>query len=196
MDPCCVCGFKWNSALAKSGVQNMIPKIDSSPWRQPIFWLALGLPALVVIASVATLMVASKGGSSDAVADDVQRMAQIQTTNLGPDAVAAREHLSALLRMDADALQLQIQTVSGDFDRTGTLRLSLLHPVHARADRSLVLQPTALGWEAQIELDRSHDWQVQLQPEDSRWRLQGRWLKGQASLVLRPALRVHAAALP
>ncbi|MFD0737850.1 FixH family protein [Lysobacter koreensis] len=163
------------------------PPGHASPWRQPIVWLVVVLVAAAVIGGILMVIVANDG-STDAVSEPVQRMAQVQTTDLGPDGVARNEKLSAIVRVDAERGLVEVLPVSGPFDRAVPLQLSLAHPTHASADRVLRLQPTELGWRTEASVDGSHDWNVQLGPADARWRLRGRLPKGQQATNLRPAL--------
>lgn len=160
----------------------------ASPWRQPIVWLVVALVAAAVAGGIAMVFVANDG-SADAVNDPVRRTAQIQTADLGPDAVARSEKLSAIVRTDVEQGLVQVLPVSGVFDRTAPLRLNMVHPSRASEDLVLLLQPTELGWQSDTALDGSHDWNVQLGPENSRWRLQGRLPKGQQAANLSPALQ-------
>lgn len=159
-----------------------------SPWRMPIIWLVIALPAVVVIASIGLIFIASDG-NNDVIRDDVQRTAQIQTADLGPDAVAAEEKLSAIVRIDAELGIIEVLPVSGKFDTAAPLWLTLAHPTLSSQDQAFVLEPYELGWRAPAELDISHDWKVSLGPEDSHWRLRGRLPKDQQATDLRPSLQ-------
>lgn len=165
-------------------------------------WLVVGLPALVIVAAFATLAIAIRAGGSDALPDDVRRMAQIQTTDLNPDDYAAAHRLSAVLRIGEDAIE--VLPATGDALRETAARrepllLALQHPIRAAEDRTLQLRPTTQGWRAAIRLDRSHDWRIRLSnaPIPSpgagvtaapQWRLHGRLPKRQAAALLQPAL--------
>ena len=152
-------------------------------------WLVFGMPALVVAAGVRMVFIAGAPGSTDAVPDLVYRTAQVQTADLGADAAARDAGISALVRIDAGAGTVEVLPVSGRFDRDTTLRLTLLHPVRADADRELLLQPAPAGWRTAATPASAHDWNVRLSPLDGSWRLQGRWPRGQAAARLRPVLR-------
>lgn len=165
------------------------PEGSRSPWRQPIVWLVIALPAVVVVASMVMIFIASGEGYSDQVIDTVERTAQIQTADLGPDAVAQQEKLSAIVRIDTEQGFIEVLPVSGDFDRAAPLRLTLVHPTRAAVDRVLLLPPGELGWRLPEDLDGGHDWKLQLEPEDSRWRLKGRLPKGQLAANLHPSLQ-------
>jgi hypothetical protein len=156
-------------------------------WREPMVWLVAAIPAAAVIGTIALLVVASRSsGTNDAVADPVQRTAQVQVADLGADAMARQLRLSAVVRSGAGIVE--VLPVSGEFDRAHDLALVFNHPARADLDRGLVLIPTKTGWRAEGKLDLSHDWNVQLGPPGGGWRLQGRWLANQKAAYLRPAI--------
>ena len=155
-------------------------------WREPMLWLVIGLPLASVVAGVGLVIVASRSGSSDSLAEDVQRVAQIQTTDMGPDHEAGTRKLSAIVRIEEGTLE--VIPVTGEFDRKAPLRLTLLHPAQAQGDRVLELLPSARGWKLQVALDDAHDWKLQLQPADARWRLKGRLPRQQHAARLAPSV--------
>lgn len=157
-----------------------------SKWRNPVMWLVVGLPALSVVAGVGLVVVASLN-STDAVPDRVRRTAQIQVADLGPDARAQQAGMTAIVRSDEGILE--VLPVTGEFDRTRPLRISLLHPSKAADDVTVVLDPVETGWRAQAAVDASHDWNVRLESEDGGWRLLGRLPRGEHAAHLRPALQ-------
>ena len=160
----------------------------TSPWRQPIIWLVVLLVAAAVAGGVIMVRVAGSDGPMDAVPDAVQRTGQAQQADLGPDARAASRQLSAIVRVDAKAGAVEVLPVSGDFDRARPLRLQLHHPLRAAADLSLALAPTELGWRAEADIARGHDWNLQLAPADGAWRLRGRLPRGQLAARVHPAV--------
>ncbi|MEO8366384.1 MAG: FixH family protein [Pseudoxanthomonas sp.] len=163
----------------------------SSPWKQPIMWLVVGLPAVVVIAGIVMIVVAGGSDAIDTSPDQVQRMAQIQTIDLGPDQFAAGEKLSAIVRVDPEQKLVEVLPVNGTFDHSAPLQLDLLHPTDQAQDRHLLLQPTELGWRIGGGIDGHHDWNVRLGPVDAHWRLQGRLPKDQLATNLRPRLQAQ-----
>lgn len=156
-------------------------------WREPMVWLVAGLPLASVIAGIALVVIASRSGGSDSIADPVRRTAQIQTADLGPDARARQLQLSAVVRID-DAGNVHLLPVSGQFRRDAPLRIALRHPARADLDRDLLLLPDETGWMATASIGVTHDWNVQLSPQDGQWRLQGRVPRGQRAAHLSPAL--------
>lgn len=149
-------------------------------------WLVAALPVASVIAGLSLLVISARSGSIDAVADPVQRTAQIQVSDLGPDERARQLQLSAIVRIGTGLVE--VLPVTGDFDRSAPLRIALRHPTLASADREAVLAPTELGWRGDLDLDAAHDWTVQVTADDGRWRLRGRLLKGQLAAHLQPAV--------
>lgn len=154
--------------------------------REPMVWLMIGLPAASVIAGIALVVTAVRSGGADTVHDEVRRTAQIQVAELGPDALAESMKLSAVLRLEAAAID--VLPVTGEFGRDRPLTLILSHPTDASQDRQLILRPSALGWRITGDLGTSHDWIAQLAPADGRWRVRGRLKAGQRAAHLGPAL--------
>ena len=158
--------------------------------REPMVWLVFGLPALVVVAGIATLVIAIRSSDGGDVVDDVQRTAQIQQTDLGPDSRAETMGLRALLR-ERDG-RIEVLPMTGNFPAGQSLHLVAEHPTSDAQDRTLVLQPQPdhKGWLSKdaFESVREHAWKFTLTPGNEAWRLRGRMPKAQSSAVLSPAL--------
>ena len=163
------------------------PLAKSSPWREPMVWLLVAIPALAVFASVVLLVAADRtSGNNDLVPDKVLRTGQAQVADLGPSERAHSLGLGAVVRLSANGID--VLPTGGSFDRTRPLQLSLAHPLEAAKDRSVELRPSALGWHADGAIDLGHDWNVRLQPKDGAWRIDGRWLRGQQAVFVHPAV--------
>ena len=153
----------------------------------PVMWLVIGLPLLSIVAGVGLVVVAVRSGGADVVGDDVRRVSQIQTTDLGPDELARARELSAVLRLDADLVE--VIPVGGRYERGAALELLLQHPTSAREDVRITLTPSDNGWRADTAVATDHDWLLQLQPADRSWRLRGRLPKAQRAARLAPSLQ-------
>lgn len=162
-------------------------KQQRHPLREPMLWLTIALPTASVVAGIALVVVALRSGGDDMVIDPVQRTAQIQVSELGPDERARALKLSAVVHVDKGALE--VLPVSGDFARNQPLTLILSHPSQATQDRRAVLAPSKLGWRTTAALDLDHDWLLQLAPQDNHWRLHGRLKARQLAARVGPALR-------
>lgn len=154
--------------------------------REPMMWVVLGLPAIVVVASLATVYIAATSGNADAVRDEVTRTAQVQTSELGRDERAAALGLVAVLSVRGE--ELRLLPVAGRFPADAPLQLVLAHPLNAVEDRVLALEPVAGGWRAQAPLDAGHDWRVEVVAKDGGWRIVGRLKAGERAARLGPAL--------
>ena len=154
-------------------------------WREPMVWLTAGLPAASVVAGVLLVVTAVRAGGADEVDAPVQRRAQIQLSELGPDEAAHRLQVSALLRLEPNAVELL--PVSGPLPRASHLVLTLSHPTDAAKDRRIELAPSAHGWHAAVAIPADHDWRLRVTPVDGHWRVVGRMVRG-APTRLGPAL--------
>jgi hypothetical protein len=150
-----------------------------------MLWLVVALPAAVVVAGIATLVIAIRAGGSDAIPDEVRRTAQIQVADLGADERAQALRLSAILRVDGG--MIEVLPVSGTFARDQPLQLALRHPTRAAEDRELQLASSDRGWRIKQAIDRDHDWRLELGPSNESWRLRGRLPSGQDAVRLSPA---------
>ena len=110
----------------------------TSPWRQPMVWLVVGIPSIAVIALVWMVIIAAGPGSTDSIDTTVKRTAQIQTADLSPDQTAARLQLAALLRVDGESLELL--PLHAGFDTGKPLSLTLRHPVRYRLSLQRILR--------------------------------------------------------
>lgn len=156
-------------------------------WKTGIMWLVIGLPTASVFASMVLVILAGRSsGGTDVVRDDVRRVSQIQTADLGPDEQARALELSAILRAEDGVLE--VIPATGEFARGIALRVILQHPSQTRQDLEIELLPSATGWRSEQALDDDHDWIVQLAPADGSWRLRGRLPKQQHATRLAPSL--------
>ena len=158
---------------------------DRSKWSNPVMWLVVGLPVVSMIFGIGLVVIANRD-SDDAIVDKVDRTAQMQVADLGPDARAQQLKLSAVVRVGGGAID--VIPVQGDFDRRQPLRLSLLHPAHSADDRVIDVTPSPLGWHAAFKVDGGREWNVRLAPASGDWRIGGRLPKGQQAVALQPAL--------
>lgn len=163
------------------------PQAKRPPWREPMVWLLVAIPALAVLASVFLLVAADlTSGNNDLVPDKVSRTGQAQVADLGPAERAHSLGLGAVVRVSKGGIDAL--PTGGRFDRTQLLVLSLTHPLEAAKDRTLELQPSVLGWHAEGAIDLGHDWNARLQPKDGSWRIEGRWLRGQQAVFVHAAV--------
>lgn len=156
----------------------------SSAWRQPVFWLVLGLPVLGIVAGVGIVVAAVNSGGSDALSSRVRRTAQIQLEDTEADLAALQRGLRAELLRDGEHGLLSV-SVSGGI-AADELELQLLHPTQARQDRRLVLRRRGERWIGDAGSAIGGRWTLRLQPRDGSWRLAGRLDANAAHATLQP----------
>lgn len=140
-------------------------------YREPMLWLALGIPLATIIGGVETMRLAFLGDSDDVEPQPVTRTAQAQETDLGPDMVAARRKLRARLSHDR-ATQRVIIALPGVAASEGPLTLDLIHPIYAREDRRMVMVWSDGAWRASAAWPPGK-WKLTLVDQHVRWRLAG-----------------------
>jgi hypothetical protein len=141
--------------------------------REPMFWLVWGLPAVVVVASIATLVIALRVGGADAVPLEVRRTAQIQVDDTAADQATLARALRGTLSLQPGTHAIEVTLASVPPAATTTLRLWLRHPGRADLDRELTLVAAGDGWHGRLPT-RTHAWNLDLSPPDRAWRLTGR----------------------
>ena len=141
-------------------------------YREPMLWLALGIPLTTVAAGVATLRLAFRGDTYDVEPQPVTRTAQAQETDLGPDLASARRHLQARLTHER-AGDTVVVAVPGVGESEGPLTLDLVHPMFARQDRRIQLSWAEGAWHASAPWPPGK-WKLILVDRRQRWRLTGR----------------------
>jgi len=160
-------------------------------YREPMLWLALGIPLATIAAGLETLRLASAGDGDDVEPQPVTRTAQAQEADLGPDLEAARRALQAHVRPDPDDPGRLVVDLPGVAASEGPLTLDFVHPMFAREDRRLLLAWTEGAWQARAPWP-SGKWKVTLVDRQQRWRLAGSTAatpgSGGIAVILRPAL--------
>ena len=154
-------------------------KLPPTPWhRQPWPWLLMLGPALVVVAGVATAVLAFRGADG-LVAEDYYKQ------GLAINRVLAREQRAAMLGVKAKiwhegAGQLRAE-VSSAAPLPAVLNLRLAHPTRAGQDQLILLRQTAPGvYAASAEIPAGR-WHVVLESVD--WRVAADW-RSSGSLLL------------
>ena len=147
-----------------------------------MLWLALAIPAATVAGGIGTLRVAR--GGLDAAPESVQRTAQTQVTDLGPDRRAAALGLHASLRVDAHGHPRLAMPAA---QASGPLALRLVHPTRAGGDLAWQRAAHGADWTGPVVPVAARGHWV-LEPADHAWRLVGRWPVDGGVVALQPAV--------
>ncbi|MBI5504996.1 MAG: FixH family protein [Deltaproteobacteria bacterium] len=155
------------------------------PWYRQFWpWFVIALPASAVVAGVATLVIALDNADS-VVSEDWYRRGQSINQELARDAVAASEHISALLSVGPDG-SVTVE-VDGGGAPGAALKLELHHPTDPERDSSTELRSDGRGRFAgsirravesapggAAPVVAGGTWDVSLQPLGGDWRLHAR----------------------
>lgn len=146
--------------------------LHSKPWyREPWPWFLISLPAMAVIAGLATVWIAYQSADGLVVGDYYKAGLAINQTLARDDAARALA-LAATLQRDGDALAL---TLAGRLPTyPDQLSLTLAHPTRQGMDQTLALSHAGGGhYRTSLPAMPAGKWHAQLADTASTWRLSG-----------------------
>ena len=158
------------------------------PWyREPMVWLLIALPAVVIAGTVFAIVLATRAGGGDAFPSAVRRTAQIQADDLAPDrkAIALDLHGSLSIDPSTGAVWLALENLPAS---TLKLHLDLIHPARAAEDMSTDLVRAGENFAGRIENATGKVWSVLVSDAESTWSVTGRFDPATNSATLAPAL--------
>ncbi len=146
---------------------------DDRPWYRQFWpWFVFGLPASVVVAGVATVVIAVKHPHS-LVVDDYYKKGLAINRQLAEDKVAQILKLRAELEVDVLVGEVFLSLDGATRGLPEQLQLQWIHPTVSDRDRTLTLKKRATGrYRGQLQSVPEGRWYVQLSgaaPEP--WRL-------------------------
>lgn len=159
---------------------------DHSTCRIPELWLVAGIPALTVAAGIATVLIASLSGSTDAVILPVERTGPIQVLRDEADRRAAALGLSARLILDEERRLLTVVLTPAREEPLRAARASdeaLARSTH----RTRALRGGR--YHARLPMPPAHHWNVLLESADGSWRLSGRLDPAIGEALLKPIVQ-------
>ena len=147
----------------------------SRPWyKEPWPWLLLAGPAAVVVAGIATAVIALRSDDG-LVADDYYRQGLAINRLLERDRRARELDIAALARFAGRQVQVQVTGASGPL-----LRLRLVHPTRAGADAEAILISAGGGiytgkWSREPSLAGNERGRLVIEDASGGWRITGIW---------------------
>jgi hypothetical protein len=138
----------------------------------PYVWLVWGLPALVVVAGIITVIIAFKY-ADPLVSDDYYRDGLAINEDKAADTRASVLQISAHLERQGERLQI---TLHGQIIYPEQLQLTFEHPTQPQQDKSWVLKHYGNGIYANDGMQtlsnlQQGNWYINLSPLDKVWRL-------------------------
>lgn len=158
------------------------------PWyREPWPWFLVAGPAIVVVASLSTAVIAVKTDDGLVAEDYYKRGVAINRT-LARGESARALGLAATMQVNEARDRVRILVTSGAPLSAEALRLTMAHATRAGLDQAVALRRTAPGvYEGPVRIPAEGSWSLRLEDERSTWRLAGRWRSTSAAAALGPA---------
>ena len=170
---------------------------DNAPfYRQPIFWMLMSGPIIVIIAAFASFGLA-KSHAQDMVTDDYYKDGKHINLQLDRDQHAIDRDISAQIMFNPENTAAKV-FINGKFEPKDGVNLLLMHPSRQTEDRKIVLQ--TLGeheFNATFEaLPKTVHWYVRLEDGKGVWRIEQKWLPSQGNtLMIKASLPTNSSAL-
>jgi hypothetical protein len=158
------------------------------PWyREPWPWILMAGPAIVVVAGIATAVIAVRTDDGLVAADYYKRGLAINTVIARVER-ARSLGLAATVQFGAARDRVRVLITHGPAPAEPP-RLTLVHATRAGLDRTVDLHPLGAGvYEGRIEIPASGAWRIQLEDARASWRLSAHWRGDAASVALSPAV--------
>lgn len=155
-----------NRAVSGAGVSS------EAPWYRQFWpWFLIALPAISVVFSLATLVVAVRNGDT-LVRDDYYDAGRLINRDFARERLASSKRVRVAMDIDPATHVVRLMLTGNDLGAPATLTLQLSHPTHAERDRTVVLAHRGSGeFIGQLDAVPRGDWHITLSPPDGAWRL-------------------------
>ena len=156
--------------------------------REPWPWILMSGPFLVIVAGVATMVIAFTT-SDGLVADDYYKQGLAINRAIERDERARAMGMSAALQLSPERTRVRV-LLRGAGDLPSRLRLAIVHRTRAGEDQTVTLRATAPGvYEGSLAAPKGASWRLGLSDEANAWRLSGEWPGLDGGTTLAPANR-------
>lgn len=163
--------------------------LQPTPWYRQFWpWFIMALPFSAVVASFATLIIATHDPDG-LVADNYYKEGLAINQELERDRHAAALGLTGLARIDSTNHKLILTLENPTHAALASdIELRMIHPTRPHLDRTLVLVREADNrWTATLEAAAPGRWHLQLESAEGNWRVTGRLaLPEQQQALLQP----------
>lgn len=151
------------------------PREDTQPWYKQFWpWFLISLPLSVVIASLYTINLAIKTDDG-LVSDDYYKEGLGIHKDAASSAKALALGIAVELSYDKDTGAVGVQLAKPLQPKPGILTLQVTHPTRPNQDQSVPLVPVdERRFSGRVEPLNDANWQLEIHPDDTSWRIQGR----------------------
>ncbi len=148
---------------------------QTSPWYKQFWpWFLIALPGAVVIASIATIIIATRNPDS-VVVDDYYKAGLAINRDLSREQRADRLNIRGIMRLDQDNKGVRIIINAADQARPQKLQLHILHPTLSDRDQSItLLRADESAYNGSITPLKPGTWNIILESNSPSWRIQRR----------------------
>lgn len=146
------------------------------PWYKELwFWLLFLGPAIVIVAGIATFIIAQKTADS-LVDDDYYKQGKEINLQLNRDRAAYTQHISADIMFSDNLSSIRVLTHNIPPEHS-QLILRMLHPTKSELDQTILLQKVSdTLYQANVKPATSAHWYIRLEDKKKTWRIQGEWV--------------------
>ncbi len=144
---------------------------DARWYRQGWPWFLIALPAIAVIAGIATLVIAIRSWDG-LVVDDYYKEGNAIVQTIERTTHARELGLSALVQVRSERLRVQL-TARDRADLPSGLIVTISHPTRTGLDQVLTLSGKDGVYEGDMKTLAAGRWLFQLEDESRVWRMNG-----------------------
>jgi hypothetical protein len=156
---------------------NAMTDRDTNPWyREPWPWLLMAGPAIVVVAGIATAIIAIETNDG-MVAEDYYKQGLAVNRVMARDAKAEALGMQADVQFNEEHDRVRVMIRGGSQPAAITLRL--VHPTRAGEDQVVTLAHAGGGvYEGRIAPPGRGRWSLRIEDGEGTWRISKTWRNG------------------
>ncbi|MDR2365654.1 MAG: FixH family protein [Zoogloeaceae bacterium] len=158
------------------GLNMNVGALDARPrYKEPWPWILMSGPIIVIIAGIATIIIATILHPNAMVEDDYYKQGLAINQRLHRDKAAGELSLSAQIMLSGREARVFMR--AADIAALpAELRLHFNHPTRAGQDQVVALRAAGQGFYSGVLTTEVHGrWHVYLEDQDETWRLVGSW---------------------
>lgn len=162
----------------------MTPEQPFRPWyREPWPWIVMAGPVAVVVAGIATTIIAVRT-SDGVVADDYYKQGLAINRTIERDVRAQSLGIAAQVLFNEEREAVRV-ILASNAPLPPSLRIALIHPTRQGEDQTVVLRHVGPAlYEGRLNAPHGSAWRLALEDGEGSWRVSGRWLVAEKTVTL------------